>query len=649
MTNPRGTHIRDRAQTLTILSIILMLLGCFAWISPAYAGQVQLNSRHVSNAQIAAAMVRQGFTPSFAQAAANLSSNVEDRNGDLEATNGKAFGVMQVWYTNLASSKICGCSGSQYMAMSLDEQVAIWKKVYYSNISAGVKALDHIDVIDGQKVDDALKLACDQLGAKVCNGFVDARSCSATKDGNGTTVCKMAAGIRLGANNIGNTPSSTNDWNSTASNTNTINGNVDDITKDESTFYKPLMGIGMSLGQSDYCWTCDAIIYGLKISETILDNSIAMIIDETHMLFIWIFFLNILWRLGNAIVSGTQPMKYIAISFFKGMAFFFFALTPATTLSDYIVDVAYNSVINDSASAAQYAINTISSGMNIPITTMDPNQGKPTTSKSSECTYEASAKVTLTHLIVAETALTQLACTIHATEQVEIQMGITIAQSNGQATNLQDALTARVINLLGLFMAIIALMGLLRFGLVVFDIIISLTVSIVFTPWCLFCWIFPSTSRVTRNYLLRLATLPVAFLISGISTCVAIKVVLISLYTGLGLDPASASLDPADIVIKAQKLAEDYHISDPETTSSLIFMILSTACGAYISSYILERAQGLTAALTGVNISNAMSRGLVGGIQGFGSFMGRSAAQAGGFVGVVIGKVLKQVMGFNGR
>ena len=226
----QGKTIQGLRPLRAVLVVLFALAALVAWNGAAGAASVIGSSQTVTQAQIQQSLVNNGATPSMAAAAASLSSSVEDRGGTLGIYNGSCCtGVLQVNQSNLAA--YCSCTPQQYANMNLDQQTAVWLQVNNaSSNSSTVKQLQTMEAngqsLGGQPVDDAMILSCQQLGTGNCAKTVayaqQTGSCGKGvpgSDGNGTSICTMAA--QIDAN--GGTSSSTTTTTSTQNGVTTVN------------------------------------------------------------------------------------------------------------------------------------------------------------------------------------------------------------------------------------------------------------------------------------------------------------------------------------------------------------------------------------------------------------------------------------------
>lgn len=142
---------------------------------------------------------------------------ITESGGNTCASNGNNFGVLQLTRGNLPD----GMSPSEYMALSLQEQVDIWAEQTTANFGSGYQALAAAQAsggsIGGVQVTEGMLAACYQFGPVICNNNVrslqNGQACAgagiratggsngtlangtATLDGNGHSICSWGRAI----------------------------------------------------------------------------------------------------------------------------------------------------------------------------------------------------------------------------------------------------------------------------------------------------------------------------------------------------------------------------------------------------------------------------------------------------------------------
>ena len=142
---------------------------------------------------------------------------IAESGGNTCASNGNNFGVLQLTRGNLPD----GMSPSEYLALSLQEQVNVWAEQTTANFGSGYQALAAAQAsggsIGGVQISEGMLAACYQFGPVICNNNVQAlqngQACSgagiratggrngtlangtATLDGNGHSVCSWGKAI----------------------------------------------------------------------------------------------------------------------------------------------------------------------------------------------------------------------------------------------------------------------------------------------------------------------------------------------------------------------------------------------------------------------------------------------------------------------
>jgi hypothetical protein len=142
---------------------------------------------------------------------------IAESGGRTCASNGNNFGVLQLTRGNLPD----GMSPSEYMALSLQDQVNVWAAQTTANFGTGYQALAAAQAsggpLGGVQVTEGMLAACYQFGPVICDNNVRAlqngQACSgagiratggrngtlangtATLDGNGHSVCSWGKAI----------------------------------------------------------------------------------------------------------------------------------------------------------------------------------------------------------------------------------------------------------------------------------------------------------------------------------------------------------------------------------------------------------------------------------------------------------------------
>ena len=587
---------------------------------------------HVSNSDIAASLVRNGASQSFAQAAANLSSKMENRAGDLGLYNGSCCtGVLQV---NQGGLKVyCGCTKEQYAAMTLDQQTAVWLKLTYANMGApSVKQLKGMSTFDGQPVDDALILACVQLGPGSfsantgCARMIASGRCSGFSDSNGTSPCKMAQAIRGGSASIGRT-------NEPATPTaNTAGDGPDAAIQDPNT--RAINADSIPMGNPVYCWSCDVIIYAMATAESAIVSGLPAFLDVSYHLLGISAILGILWRILVAITAGFDPIRYAAPTALRAAVILTVLSHGGGTLLNITKDSLLIPALNGSARLGQYVATNLATNFGLAIDTITPVQGAATTPVNDNCTFN-SAGLTLRYLQDAEGAILSLACTIHKAMTTEVQIGIYLANSQKNVTTGTQQAAAAAITVCGLIMAAIGMIGMLKFGLIFLDIMISLGVAVAFTPWALYCWIFDSLRDSFGTYWRRFLHLGFACLVTSIGAVISLVLLLTAMQTGLGM---SGTLSPNEILINAQQIVQQMDQSDANSMGLGLTFLLYTVAGALAANHILSQSAFVASAITGLQLSTSLSNALMTAMSSVVSISGGLGAGAAGMLASPIGR-----------
>ena len=619
------------------LALAAMVFGLWLGTAPAAsAASLLATNISVSNADIAAAAQRQGFSQSMAQAAANASSNVENRGGQLGLFNGSCCtGVMQVNMSNL--QRYCGCTSAQYAAMSLDQQMEVWGRLTRAAMnSQAIREADKLTTFDGQPVDDAFKLACVQLGIGYCRGMLASGSCSGGTGGDpSTNVCKYALKTRQGPGQIGNTgtpqqgtANSAND--SGAATQQDVNG-------------RGINGDSIAMGDPIYCWSCDAILYSLAAAEAAISDGLPAMVDSLWPLFLITAAIGILYRMLIAVVAGINPIRYAGTTAMRATFILLLLSHGGAVVQSLLLEDLLVPSLNTGAQLGDFMGGTIAQAFNLPLDNITPLQGASTTPTNGNCTFGAARNITITYLKSTEAAALSLACTIHRAMTTEIQIGVFLANSNKNASTGMQKAAAIAMNVAGLLMTAVGVIGLLKFGLIYMDVVIAMAVAIVFAPWSLFSWIFDSTRRSFGGFWRRFLHAFVSLLMAGIACTASIIMLLTAMQTGLGLPPP---LSASAILINAQQLVQSMDVNTPQSMGPALRFLMFTIGGAIASNHILAQSQHLVSIITGLQVSSTLSRALFSGLS---SAVGVGLGFGAGALGAVSGPLGRAASRLGGR
>jgi hypothetical protein len=603
-----------------------ILIGMPGTINLAVASYDLAQNVHVSNADIAASLERNGYAQSFSQAAANLSSNVENGSGDLGLYNGSCCtGVLQMNQANLL--QYCHCTPTQYAGMTLDEQTKYWGQLTIDGFkSTTLQKLNAMTTFDGQPVDDALKLACIQLGTGNCNKMISSGSCSGFADSNGTSICTMAAKIRNGPPGSPPIPAGTQ----SASNgtVNTIAGG--DNTVGEGTDTKPMNGDGIPMGNPIYCWSCDIIVYTLSVAENAVSTGVTQLTGALMPTIGWLVGIGILYRLTIAMVAGIDPIRYTLPTIARAALVLCILSNGGAVLTDVAMTSVLEPTINGGAQVGQGLANNIAATFDVVLDNIQPVAGQATIPVTNDCSYNATAQVTIKYLIAAEAAATSLACTIHSVETTEVEIGIYIANSNKNASTIAQKIYALGVNVAGGLMSSLGMIGMLKFGMIFLDVVTSLAVAMAFLPWALYAWIFESTKRSFEGLCRRLIHAFLTLTLAGVAAVTAIFLALAGMKAGLGI--ASTALDPAQVLIAAQNLVVSMDMTNPTTTAQVAQFVFFTMGSCLAANHVLGHAQQISGSIVGIQISKVLSAAATSALSTATSSMGGTL---GGFLGIV--------------
>jgi len=166
----------------------------FAWLLwPAVAVAAIVTGQQVADA-VRNSPTASAFLQAHADEIGALAIRVES-GGDTAAYNGSCcYGVLQLNTSNILAA---GYTIAQYRYASLQEQVDAWSRIQSLALNDPViQRLESMPSFDGQPVDAPFLLACVQLGQGNCRTMVQSGTCTGFRDGNGTTICQMAATMR---------------------------------------------------------------------------------------------------------------------------------------------------------------------------------------------------------------------------------------------------------------------------------------------------------------------------------------------------------------------------------------------------------------------------------------------------------------------
>lgn len=602
------------------LAVLCLVASCGAASALGGPARELVPNVSATNAEIAASLQRNGFSESFSQAAANLSSNMENRGGKLALYNGSCCtGVLQMTGTNLRA--FCHCSHEQYAGMTLDQQTMYWGQLTRSGFTdSSIRRLDAMTTFDGQPVDDAMKLACVQLGVGNCRQMLNSGSCSGFKDGNGTTICKMAAAIRNGANTIGNTRMG--GAAGTAATADSANGGNNTVGG-EAVTERSARSDALPMGNPIYCWSCDAIVYALAVTEGTVRSGLPAVMGGLLPLMAVGIALGLIYRIMLAMVAGIDPVRQALPILARAALVLGILGAGGATLSGLILDGVVSPVLNGGAALGRDVAVAGAAGINVTINKLTATPGSATVDQSNTCSYGASAYVTLTALAEAENAATSLACTVHQASTTAAQIGVYLSAATGGGWIASTALNAA-----GALIAVLAVMGMLRFGLLFMDVCLGLAVMAAFMPWSAYAWVFDSTRPSWTRFWRRLAASFLSLVVAGLSCVAAVLLLLTGIRAGAGLT-TGAALSPAEALLAAQAIVTAVSADDPKTMAAAVRLVLFTVCGALASSHVIEQSQSIVEHVTGAPMSKALSAAATGTIQ--------TVVGVGGSVGAAIG------------
>lgn len=133
------------------------------------------------------------FLIANASAVANLALRVENMAGDTTNFNGTCCsGILQMTNANIWA--YAGVSSAVYRTWPLQAQIDAWTKLTVSALGASsVSQLRAMSTFDGMPTDAYMQLACVQFGPGHCQTMINSGRCEGWRDGNGTSICRMAA------------------------------------------------------------------------------------------------------------------------------------------------------------------------------------------------------------------------------------------------------------------------------------------------------------------------------------------------------------------------------------------------------------------------------------------------------------------------
>ena len=119
---------------------------------------------------------------------------IAESGGNTCASNGNNFGVLQLTRGNLPD----GMSPSEYMALTLQDQVNIWAEQTTANFGSGYQALAAAQAsggsIGGVQVTEGMLAACYQFGPVICDNNVQSLQNGGTCAGAGIRATGGANG-----------------------------------------------------------------------------------------------------------------------------------------------------------------------------------------------------------------------------------------------------------------------------------------------------------------------------------------------------------------------------------------------------------------------------------------------------------------------
>lgn len=136
------------------------------------------------------------FLVANAAAVANLALRVENRSGDTTSYNGSCCsGILQMNATNIAA--FAHVTPAVYRTWSLQAQIDAWTALTVSALGASsVSTLRSMSTFDGMPTDAYMQLSCIQMGIGNCQTMITSGRCEGWRDINGTSICRMAAGMQ---------------------------------------------------------------------------------------------------------------------------------------------------------------------------------------------------------------------------------------------------------------------------------------------------------------------------------------------------------------------------------------------------------------------------------------------------------------------
>jgi hypothetical protein len=643
------------AKGKTVLIAIIIAVICMLWSDKANAGASLLaNNGTVSNSDIAAAMQKVGFSQSFAQAAANASSNVEDRTGQLAIYNGSCCtGLLQMNQTNLG--KYCSCTSTQYAGMTLDQQVQIWANFERDQLnSPGIKGLDALvakgtTTFDGQPIDDALKIGCTQPGIGFCQQMVAAGVCGTYGIQSGLTICQFATKIRQGPGNIGNTTAQTSGTANSA--------NEDAGSAMQSPYTRATGGDSIPMGNGVYCWSCDAILYALKISEVAATSSFATptgatttagtMLDNVYNIMLIAGLVAILWRILIAIVAGIDPIRYTLATAIRLALVMSVLGNGGSIIGQVMVQYVMVPALAGGAGLGSWLSTQVAGDFGIALDNITVIQGAPTSPTNSDCAFGMMQPyVTLNYLQDVENPALSLACSIHRAMTTQVQIGMYIATSMRDASNAQQLAAEFAVNVAGLLISMVGMIGMFKFGMIFLDVSVSMAVAIAFAPWAIYCWVFDTMRRSFSGLMRRALHGFLSFTMAGITAVAALILLLSSMQASMGLSSAT----PSAILIAAQQVIQGADLNNSSSLAPLVQLCLFTVGGALAANHLLTQSQLIVSGITGIQVSQVLSKAVEGAVtstasMGLGAGAGLAAALSGPMgriSGRIAGKILEE-------
>ena len=626
------TARRTTASLKLVLLALLAMAATLAWATHARASILAQPGVNVTNQQIHDSLIANGATESLATAGANLSSNIEDRSGALGIYNGTCCtGVLQVNQTNLAA--YCRCTSAQYAAMSLDQQTAIWLKLTNDGMNAGpLRQLSNMTTFDGQPVDDAMKLACVQLGTGNCQRMLASGSCSGFRDSNGTSVCSMASAIRNGSTNIGNTLGQ-------GAGTGAGAGNVQDAPSASS--------LTMALGKPAYCWSCDVIVYAMGFTEAVTTLGLPVVFGDLRPLLLILLGIGFVNALAMAFIKGESPLRPIRALFPRLMLAVFLIGIGGAVITPIVIGDMMTQSLTMGADLGNSLASSAATALNI---NLDNTSASGTTNGGgNDCIYASAATVQLNVLIPAEQNILRLACTIHHAATTQLQIAIFLMNAdNSSIWSFSSMAYNALFVLVGGVMAATTMLTMLRYGLTIMDMMVTMAVFVVMTPYVIFAWVFPSTKRTASKYLKLFVHAILLLTFSGIAAVVAILMMLTSIQFGLGQAPSGIP-DPDQLLIAAQQYIRNLNMTDPSAVGKSALLAFGCLGGSMVAHRILAAMPALTSKVTGIKVPTALSAAAIGAVTGFArAAMGGGTVAATGLIqpaAAVAGRVAGRAFG----